>query len=339
MPNVASLKKWVRASSVSRAFLQVFLPDTPRIFVYHRFSKPNEGWKHRVDQDTFKWQLEQLVKKFTVLTLKECLEHYHKNGQWPPRCVVLTIDDGYRDFYHFAYPALHSLGLKATFFVTTAFIDKNIWLWPDRLDYALRNTIKTELVVELGKGLKKFPLVTELDIFNTWKILSDYCISIHNIDKWHFIDIVEKYLNVFVPETPTKAYAAVTWDELQEMAKNGIEIGSHTVNHHLLSKIDLQESRKEIVESKLVLEKKLGQPVQTFCYPNSAPGDITDAVVREVKDAGYIGAVFGTNLTRWTPYEIPRMGVSNDRDDFLAKLAGLEFAGMKLREALQRGRF
>lgn len=118
------------------------------------------------------------------------------------------------------------------------------------------------------------------------------------------------------------------------MHHNGIEIGSHTMSHPILSRIGSGRLQEEIGTSRAILEEKLRAPIRTFCYPNGQPGDINDEVVSTVRDAGYVGAPYFFDLTKWDPYLVPRMGVSNDRGDFLAKLNGLEMMGMKIRKRL-----
>ncbi len=85
-----------------------------------------------------------------------------------------------------------------------------------------------------------------------------------------------KKLNVIKP--------IMNWEELSFLVKEGIEIGSHTLTHPFLTKIPPAEARKEIEDSKKLLEDKLGVEVISFCYPY---GDYNEAVVRMVRDAGY----------------------------------------------------
>jgi peptidoglycan/xylan/chitin deacetylase (PgdA/CDA1 family) len=78
------------------------------------------------------------------------------------------------------------------------------------------------------------------------------------------------------------------WDQLNEIRRNGVEIGSHTVSHPQLTTLSGDELRDELAGSRSELEKKLGRPVIHFCYPY---GDYNDAVVEEVRKAGYQSAV------------------------------------------------
>lgn len=276
--------------------------------------------------------MEQISKKYRVITLGECLDMFNATGKWPNGCAVITVDDGYRDFYLFAYPVLRNLGLSATFFVTTNFVDQKIWLWPDRLDYALRSTKTRLLKIEIGGKEEIFPLDGQFQISRTWETLTKQSIAVPDPVRLSFIVEIEEKLGVSLPPTPPEQYCAVRWEELREMARFGLEIGSHTLNHPILSKVESDEKRKELINSKRVLEERLQVPVRTFCYPNSSPGDIDAEVIMNVKKAGYIGAVFGTDLAAWDPYLVPRMGLSNNRDDFVCKLAGLEMAVHRLRK-------
>ncbi len=308
----------------------------PKIFLYHRFSPEGVSLPHRVSADNFRWQLERVASRYKVLSFGECVEYFDTKGFWPEKCAVITVDDGYRDFYEWAYPELKRFSLPATFFVTVNFIDHKLWLWPDRLHYAIEKTSKTDLQVNIKGQDRKFPLTNQEEKFKGWKSLSDYCISLDNSEKEHLISTVEEGLEVDLPFMPTSEYAAVTWDELSEMHRNDIEIGSHTMSHPILSRIGLERLRHEVVTSRTILEERLQTQIRSFCYPNGQPGDITDEVVSAVRDAGYVGAPYFFDLTKWDPYLVPRMGVSNDRNDFLAKLAGLELIGLKFKKTLGR---
>ena len=179
--------------------------------------------------------------------------------------------------------------------------------------------------------MSEFAWEDRTSVAMTWKTLADHCVNIPDKKRRELINYIENRLEVTLQSAPPEEYEAVTWGELEKMAENGIEIGSHSLNHPILSRVPSHDLLKEVNGSKVVLEQRLRRPVRTFCYPNSGPGDINEEVTAAVAKAGYIGAVFGTDLGHWSPYEVPRMGVSNDRDAFLAKLAGIEKAGLLLK--------
>ena len=76
-------------------------------------------------------------------------------------------------------------------------------------------------------------------------------------------------------------------DELKEWMNAGQEIGSHTLGHNNLLKLGAEDARREIVGSKLALERRFGVDVHQFCYPY---GDYDQSHVNLVKGAGYWAA-------------------------------------------------
>ena len=327
-----TIKKYVVNQSFFSFIAKSITRKKPRIFVYHRFCSKKQNFDHRVSEISFEAQIVEMKKYGTLMSFSSCLEYFNANGRWPERAVVITVDDGYRDFYTYAYPILKRHKTPATLFVTTDFVDQKIWLWPDKLDFALRNTSLEKFDVTLQHGdIKTFDLENGRNLFAVWKFLSDYCIASPDKERQRVIDAVISALRVHVPEKPTDEYSAVNWGEVKEMAENGIEIGSHTISHPILSKIDPDQLVKEVCLSKNVLETQLDTQIKSFCYTNSHPGDINGKVVSEVKAAGYLGSPFWRDYSTFDPYLMPRIGLSNDMREFAVKLAGIEYLGQQLR--------
>lgn len=71
----------------------------------------------------------------------------------------------------------------------------------------------------------------------------------------------------------------LSWQEIRELDKNGIEFGAHGRNHSDLTKQSPEAAKSEILGSKARLEDSLGRKVQTFAYPygrfNSATRGLT----------------------------------------------------------------
>src|SRR5688572_13179361 len=72
-------------------------------------------------------------RNFTVVTLGEVVSRLEQ-GASLARTLAITFDDGYRDNVDRAAPILRTLGLPATFFVVSTFIESNVVPWWDR-DY------------------------------------------------------------------------------------------------------------------------------------------------------------------------------------------------------------
>jgi peptidoglycan/xylan/chitin deacetylase (PgdA/CDA1 family) len=98
----------------------------------------------------------------------------------------------------------------------------------------------------------------------------------------------------------------VSWSELDEMRKGGMEIGSHSMTHANLTVIPQDELQRELGESKKLLEDKLGVRVKFLSLPGGYHGaTVTEAAI----EAGYeaiCGSVFGYNRRGGDRYALKR---------------------------------
>ena len=86
--------------------------------------------------------------------------------------------------------------------------------------------------------------------------------------------------------------SAITWDQLREMKTDGFEVGSHTISHCDLTKKMAGESypdyieriKREIVDSKQIIDKELTQDTFCFAYPYSR---YNASVLNLCEQAGY----------------------------------------------------
>ncbi len=131
------------------------------------------------------------------------------------------------------------------------------------------------------------------------------------------------------------------WAQVREMQGRGVDFGSHTLTHPMLSRLGLEEARREISDSRSRLEDRLGNPVPLFCYPR---GDFGPAVQRLVQEAGYVAACStlpGVNGRRADLFALRRTYVSRQDTpgDFARRVAGAYDPlqrGLQLLRRLQR---
>ena len=116
-----------------------------------------------------------------------------------------------------------------------------------------------------------------------------------------------------------------SFGELYRLSDNGIEFGSHTTHHAFLPDLTVEESRKEIQESKSALEKILNHPVDLFSYPG---GGFTEEIRKIVIESDYKGAVAthpGASYPNRDPYALKRIRISRTCDNlfvFWFKISG-----------------
>ncbi|MDD5658002.1 MAG: polysaccharide deacetylase family protein [Elusimicrobia bacterium] len=84
------------------------------------------------------------------------------------------------------------------------------------------------------------------------------------------------------PEAPMLSWAQV----LEMRDSGGIEFGSHTLSHADLARAPTETARREVFESKRLLESRLGRPVLGFAYPYGS-GALDPRLRDLVREAGY----------------------------------------------------
>lgn len=116
----------------------------------------------------------------------------------------------------------------------------------------------------------------------------------------------------------------VTSSQLHEMADAGIEIGSHTMTHRRLARLQSADAAAELVDSKARLEDILGRPVRALAYPFGTKSAVAPWLGELVAEAGYAVAftsLHGTVQADTDPWFVPRVKVeSGDSDRLFARL-------------------
>jgi GT2 family glycosyltransferase/peptidoglycan/xylan/chitin deacetylase (PgdA/CDA1 family) len=111
-------------------------------------------------------------------------------------------------------------------------------------------------------------------------------------------------------------------DQMREMQRFGVQFGSHSLTHPLLTKLSTAELLREVRDSKSRLEDALGAPVEWFAYPY---GDVDRRVRAAVLEAAYKASVTtDAGMNRWQdPLALQRLEI-DERDwliDFALKLS------------------
>jgi peptidoglycan/xylan/chitin deacetylase (PgdA/CDA1 family) len=108
-------------------------------------------------------------------------------------------------------------------------------------------------------------------------------------------------------EAHPELLATMGWDTLRELARDGVEIGSHTVSHAHLTRLGDAELDGELADAKRRLEDELGRPARLLAYPY---GEHDSRVHDAVRRAGYAAAFAqwpGSSIRN--PYALPRASV------------------------------
>jgi peptidoglycan/xylan/chitin deacetylase (PgdA/CDA1 family) len=127
------------------------------------------------------------------------------------------------------------------------------------------------------------------------------------------------------PDLGGEAGALIDEDEARALHRAGMELGSHTLSHRDLRRLDDAELGDELRESKRAVEALTGEPCRTLAYPY---GLYDERVVRAAGDAGYELA-FAWLPGPWRPLEAPRLPAPprHGSQRLALKLMGIRRAG------------
>lgn len=234
-------------------------------------------------------------------TLADMARLHRAGGVHAKPLMAVTFDDGQLDNHEHALPVLRDCGVGASFFVVTDAIENNEALWPDRMAFAIRQAQQHQRGA-YHEWLRSLGLDPQFD---------DSCHTALEAAKKLALPELRERLQALEHHTGGQVRPAwdgmMKWEHLKRLQAEGHEIGSHSVSHPILPLLPDAEVRREVAMSKDLIERKLGQPVLSFCYPN---GSLDARALRAVRDAGYLNAVstrYGLNGRDADPYCLQRI--------------------------------
>jgi peptidoglycan/xylan/chitin deacetylase (PgdA/CDA1 family) len=178
--------------------------------------------------------------------------------------VLFTFDDGYVDNLTYAFPIFKQHNIPFTINVSTCFPERTAIIWW----YLLEDLIldREHLTFEYEGNIYDFNCGAEESKSQTYAALRK----------------LFKFANVQQREELTKSVllanhmdllrkadeVALTWSQLKQLAADPlVTLSAHTANHYVLSRLQEEEVRFEISESKQMLEEKLERQINHFAYP------------------------------------------------------------------------
>ena len=115
------------------------------------------------------------------------------------------------------------------------------------------------------------------------------------------------YFFVTVNRVGKKGYMG--WEELRQLVKGGMLVGSHGLGHEILAGLSQADMEKELKESRNILEKALGVPVKYFSVPR---GFYDERGVFAAQSAGYQKILVSRSAQPSNPFCMGRIVVKGD---------------------------
>jgi peptidoglycan/xylan/chitin deacetylase (PgdA/CDA1 family) len=242
---------------------------------------------HAPSAALFATHLGLLKRIYNIVPLSVYIDAAQKRdfSQLPPKALVITLDDGYRSNYALK-DILEQYDIPITIFLCSGLIDTHRRFW-----------FLHEATTAIVQQLKTVPDDERLAILRETGF------------------------------EETKEFAerrALCVSELREL-KSKVDLQSHTAFHPILPRCSSERAEAEIAQSKMDLQKMLGNEVYALAYPNGA---YSDRELQLAKKAGYKCALTldrGYNTKRTPLFRLRRICIPDnaDRHELLVKASGL----------------
>jgi peptidoglycan/xylan/chitin deacetylase (PgdA/CDA1 family) len=284
----------------------------PLILMYHGVSDSEamglsgRTGKH-VNKDRFAKQLKAVARYYKVVSLSDLVEEVERgkgNG-----IVAITFDDGYLNNFSVAAPILEDLRIPATFFVSTGYIGTGRWMWVDRLEYALDCARKNQLAgIPIMEGGSVKTLVQKERALGMIKAtLKQMALR----EAENYVGRLEEAMAAEVG-LPRGNYEFMGWMEVESLANAGFAIGGHTVNHPILSRIGIDEAKREIDECIEEIKGRVGYCSNVFCYPNGKKQDYSEEILQYCRERFRAALSTNVGFARMSElHELRRIGVND----------------------------
>jgi peptidoglycan/xylan/chitin deacetylase (PgdA/CDA1 family) len=281
------------------------------VLMYHRVTRRGDPFPG-TDLDEFVRQMRWLRRTCTPIA-PEDLERapgVAPSGR-PP--VLVTFDDGYRDYHDHAYPVLAELGIPSLVFLATSFVDHGGLIWTDAVTWAMRSSPRASLALPWDRGTT-LPLSGAAERERAARACKDRLKAVSDAEREACLLALFAELAVD-PQDGSAGRQMLEWAEVR--ATMGLtRYGGHTHSHPILSQVDADRAEREIRTCRDRIATETGVPPRYFAYPNGRADDFTDETKTILRRCGFelaFSTIEGLHAPGADPYEIRRQPTRSER--------------------------
>ena len=208
----------------------------------------------------FEEQMKLVATKYNPISIQDLIDAAHGRISIPKDAVLITVDDGYRDFMEEIFPICARHGIQPLLFMPTAFVGSGNFWWDkvyQIIYFSGQNQIETPigtfsiatdieksaLLEQLTQALKKMPFETMTE----W------------VDPTHL---------ALVQLTEEQRHNTLSWDELRKLSTSGATVACHTHTHPIMTRISIETARQQVRKSQEIIQHELGYSLPIFAFPD-----------------------------------------------------------------------
>jgi peptidoglycan/xylan/chitin deacetylase (PgdA/CDA1 family) len=288
------------------------------ILVYHRIVDDRSNYLNKSavvhhHLKDFETEIAYFKRNFQMISMDEVVSHMKLGKGFRRPSIAITFDDGYLDNYTLAYPVLKKHAVTATIYITTGLIGTPDKIWTEKIGLAFLETKKDYFNFSTILGDITVPIKTMEEKEQAYSKVSKALKLRPDDERRELVQVLFEKLEV--NEKSGRHFEErmmLNWDEIQEMRKDGITIGSHSHTHPILSRMPIQKAKDEILNSKKIAEKNVDTKVRHFSFPNGREEDFSEELrdyCREIGFESICSVIYGTNdASEGNAFALKRVG-------------------------------
>ncbi len=222
------------------------------------------------------------MRHYNIVSLGQVRRHSHGGAVLPPRALLITFDDGWRDNYTYALPVLRAHSCPAVLFLAVHRVGHEEPFWEEQVfaawkTGALKNDSVGRWLDDLGVGGGQRPSDEE-------KLAR---LLIRRLQKDMPEDIegqLEHYAGKPVRRFPRQMLSK---EEIEQLRSNGVALGAHGFTHRPLAKLDERQLAQEferLAQSPVFDSRGVAERPCAISFPH---GSYSKRVIEMARNQGF----------------------------------------------------
>lgn len=210
-------------------------------------------------------------------SLVECA----RQGRRQRPAVLVTFDDGYRDYHDLAYPILKDLGIPAVVFLATSLVDTGRTIWTEEVQCAVMASSVRQVSCPWSEGA--VASLSDRASRRAWgSSAREYLKALPDEERCL---AMEKMLDELGRPSWSQRQM-LSWDEVRA-TRDLTVYGGHTHTHPILARVDRSRAELEIRTCRDRILAETGSAPTCFAYPNGRSQDFTSETQALLREYGF----------------------------------------------------
>lgn len=236
------------------------------VLTYHRIVRGDQGLPG-VPVEHFTRHMQWVCDNCDPITPDRFVERALHPSRMRP-AVLVTFDDGYRDYHDLAWPVLERLSIPSLVFLATSFVDSGGMIWTDQVQWAALSTRRTRVRLPWSATLVDLPDANAREALGV--AARAHLKTLPDAERRQSVDELIGELG----PPPVLDRQMLNWDEVRR-TMGLTTFGGHTHTHPILSRLDPSHMELEIRTCRERIEGETGRAPTYFAYPNGRSTDYT----------------------------------------------------------------